>query len=221
MLDWVYPPNCAGCGVKGYRWCPACHANGPHVSGPVCPICGEPGRNGKTCHHCRQHPPAFTTARAWALHDGSARHALHQLKYRRDIGLGDALSQEMILLLDELDWQPQIVVPVPLGKNRQQERGYNQAALLARPVSLALGLPYKPQVLQRKRETRTQVGLTRDERRQNMRGAFTARRQSVEGRHVLLVDDVMTTGATLNSAAIALKEAGAANIWAITFARAA
>ncbi len=221
MLDWIYPPLCAGCGAPGARWCPDCHQQAPRVPQAVCPVCGEPRRDGQICATCRISPPAFDAARAWGLHDGSVRHALHRLKYRRDLSLGDALAAEMISLVCSQDWQPQLVVPVPLGKARLKERGYNQAALLARPIALALGIDYLPQSLQRKRETRSQVGLMRHERQRNMRGAFQANETWVAGKNVLLVDDVMTTGATMNAAAVALKQAGACCVWAISFARAA
>ena len=219
-LDWIYPPVCAGCGAAGARWCGDCHLQAPRVSDKICPVCGDSRRDGQLCNDCRQKPPAYDTARAWGLHDGPVRRALHQLKYKGDMSLGESLAREMIPMVERQGKHPQIVVPVPLGTARLQERGYNQAALLARPVALALGLPFQPKTLQRIRETRSQVGLTRPQRQQNMEGAFLARAALVQEKDVLLVDDVMTTGATMNAAAKALKEAGANHVWAISFARA-
>jgi ComF family protein len=113
-----------------------------------------------------------------------------------------------------------LVVPVPLSRKRLQERGYNQVALIAWPLSVALRIAYDPETLFRTRETRSQVGLTKAERRDNVHGAFGARPSSVDGRKVLLVDDVATTGSTLSSCAEALYASGARDVFAITVARA-
>ncbi len=113
-----------------------------------------------------------------------------------------------------------LVLPVPLSRKRYQERGYNQVALIARPLSLALGLPYSGDALIREREQRSQVGLTREERRVNVRGAFRARQSKIQGRMVLLMDDVATTGSTLSSCAEALYAAGARDVFALTVSRA-
>jgi ComF family protein len=152
--------------------------------------------------------------------EGALRRAMHQLKYQGEIGLGDSLAALMIPFVEKLDWEVELLVPVPLGKKRKEERGYNQVGLLARPLSLAMGWKYRPRALSRTRETRSQVGLSAEERRENMRDAFTARVKSVQGRRVLVMDDVATTGATLDSCARALLEAGAREVYALTLARA-
>ncbi|MGB7873613.1 MAG: phosphoribosyltransferase family protein [Anaerolineales bacterium] len=112
------------------------------------------------------------------------------------------------------------MIPIPLGKQRLKERGYNQVAMVARPLSIQLGLKYLPGALVRARETRSQVGLTADERQENVRSAFSATGGNVYGRTVLLIDDVSTTGATLSSAAEALYTSGAQEVYAFTIARA-
>jgi ComF family protein len=109
---------------------------------------------------------------------------------------------------------------VPLARGRQNERGYNQAGLIARPLSMALGLDYESKALVRRRETRSQVGLSRAERHANVRGAFEAARRRVSGRSILLLDDVATTGATLSACASALYSEGAGGVYAFTLARA-
>ena len=173
------------------------------------------------CGRCRQHPPAFDAARSWAVMEGSVRQALHRLKYHRDLALAETLAAILLGMVRSLGWQVEAVMPVPLGRARQQERGYNQAALLAFPLALGLHVPYRGGVLVRVRETRSQVGLTAAERRRNVAGAFGVRRPAaVAGRGVLLVDDVMTTGATLDAAAAALKASGARQVFAVTVARA-
>jgi ComF family protein len=120
-----------------------------------------------------------------------------------------------------MSWQVDLVVPVPLGVARLRERGYNQASLIARPLALGCGLPYSSQVLMRTRETRSQVGLSVYERRENVRGAFVAQPERVARRSVLVVDDVATTSATLDACATALLTAGCSQVFGITVSRAA
>ncbi|NPA92673.1 MAG: ComF family protein [Chloroflexi bacterium] len=196
------------------------------VPRPFCVQCGTPlsglgmGREEGLCPACRQTPPAFDQARAWALMAGSVRQAVHRLKYRRDWALADVLAVQLLAVVKAHGWEVDAVVPVPLSAARHRERGYNQAALLAFPVALGLGVPYRPHGLRRVRETRSQVGLSRAERWANMQGAFAALPQQWHGQTILLIDDVMTTGATMHAAAKALKEAGARRVFALTVARA-
>ena len=172
------------------------------------------------CDHCRANPPPFCALRAWAAFESPVRQALHKLKYRRDMGLGDALAVPLAMFADSLNWPFDLVVPVPLGRKRLQERGYNQVDLIARPLSLALGLDYRPGALERKRETVSQVGLSAVERRDNMQNAFSADASVVRGKTVLVMDDVATTGSTLSSCTEALLQSGAKDVFALTVARA-
>jgi ComF family protein len=126
----------------------------------------------------------------------------------------------MIATLNKLNWSLDIITSVPLGLVRFNERGYNQATLLARPIALFLKVPFSSQVLSRNRETRTQVGLTVNERKENMAGAFKAKRELVRGKSILVVDDVATSGATLNACAKALLDEGASNVFGFSLARA-
>ena len=146
--------------------------------------------------------------------------ALHRLKYRRDICLGEALSIQMSEFVKQLGWPVDMLIPIPLGNKRLKERGYNQVAMVAVPLSMQLGFEYHPKSLVRARETRSQVGLSAVERQLNVQGAFFAESQRVSGHTVLLMDDVSTTGATLSSAAEALYTSGARDVYAITIARA-
>ncbi|MCI0520869.1 MAG: ComF family protein [Chloroflexi bacterium] len=154
------------------------------------------------------------------MFEGPVRNALHRLKYQRDVALGEALARPMIQCLQELGWQIDLVTATPMGVVRLAERGYNQADLLARPVALGLGLPYKPKAAAKTKETRSQVGLNLAQRRENVAGAFRARPAEVEGQRILLVDDVSTSGATLDACARALLDGGAAQVWCFTLARA-
>jgi ComF family protein len=136
------------------------------------------------------------------------------------VGLGGIFAKHLAKLVESLSWDMDYIVPVPLGSKRLQERGYNQVMLLARPLAWELDIPLKRQALRRTRETRSQVGLSKEQRITNVKNAFTAKKQVVNGKRVLLVDDVVTTGATINACAKALKEAGAEKIFATTLARA-
>lgn len=172
------------------------------------------------CPDCRRQRPHFRELRSWSTFAGPVRHALLQLKYQRDVGLGEALTPQLHEFAAALGWRVSLIVPVPLSRKRQKERGYNQAALVARPLSMALKVPYAPGALVRTRETRSQVGLTKAGRYDNVHDAFQAARRDVSGRIILLIDDVATTGATLSSCAAALYAAGAREVFALSVARA-
>jgi ComF family protein len=172
------------------------------------------------CPRCRAAPPHFTAVRSWAVFAGPVRQAIHRLKYRRDLSLGETLARPLIGYLQELAWALDLVVPVPLGVARLKERGYNQATLLARPLALGCRLGFRPQALSRVRETRSQVGLSYAQRLENVSGAFQAHPRWVAGQRVLLVDDVATSSATMEACAGALAGAGAACVYGLTLARA-
>jgi len=218
-LDLLFPPDCGGCGRPGKRWCEACDSAVLRILPPLCERCGQGLRKTGLCETCLVETPHFTSARSWSVFDGPVRQALHRLKYRRDISLGEILSRPLVGLLEEQEWPVDLVVPVPLGVARLRERGYNQATLLARPLALSCGTSFCPQALSRVRETRSQVGLSIAQRRENVNGAFQARTRWVSGRNVLVVDDVATSSATLDACAIALLKSGASRVFGLTLAR--
>ena len=129
------------------------------------------------------------------------------------------MSKHLINYYLQENWKVDIVVPIPLSLSRQSERGYNQAGLLAWPLALALGIYYQPKAISRIRETRPQVGLKAHERAENVKGAFSANEKLVEGKTILIIDDVTTTGATLSASAQAAIEAGAERVFGLTLAR--
>jgi len=219
-FDWLYPPNCGGCGVSGTRWCKTCDQNTPELTPPICPICGNPNHNDVLCERCKQSTPQFTALRSHTIFRGPIREALHRLKYKGDICLGEALARPMIDRLVKLNWPLDIITSVPLGLVRFEERGYNQATLLARPIAYSLKIPFSSRVLSRTRETRSQVGLSVRERQQNMDGAFKVQGKLVQGKNLLVVDDVATSGATLNACAKALRDAGANRVYGFSLTRA-
>jgi competence protein ComFC len=220
MLDWLYPPNCGGCGRPGTRWCNECAEKTPEITQQVCPICGNPNLGGNPCQKCLASRPMYTALRSHTVYSGSIRKAIHRLKYQRDIGLGEILARLMINTLQNPNWSLDIITPVPLGLVRFRERGYNQATLLARPIALYLNLPFSTRLMTRTRETRSQVGLTIAERHQNMESAFRGSSKSVRGKSILVVDDVATSGATFNACAKALLDEGATNVYGFSLARA-
>lgn len=221
-LDWLYPPFCAGCGNPGTLWCPQCQtASNPIPTNQVCSFCGIPRRNHQTtCARCQKSPPPFIALRSWATFSGPLRKAIHSLKYQQNMGLGSKLAEHMIVILNQMNWPIDLIVPMPLSAQRFAERGYNQANLLARPIAFAFKTPFTTRALKRIKNTRSQVGLTAADRLANVHGAFEADPGWVQGKTVLLVDDVATTGATLAASTQALLTAGAQRVYAITLARA-
>ena len=222
-LDAIFPPRCAGCGRTGSHFCARCVAALRPVRPPWCASCGRSIPAGDFCPDCRLDRLPLAAARSAALFDGPLRHAVHQLKYRGRRSAARALAHLLLaparsLAAAGIDLAPAVVVPVPLHPARERERGYTQAALLARPFAEALGLTCEAGLLRRVRPTPPQVGLSQRQRRLNVRDAFAAA-PGVAGRLILLVDDVTTTGSTLGSAAQACLRAGAAQVCAVTLGR--
>ncbi|MEP6894215.1 MAG: phosphoribosyltransferase family protein [Chloroflexota bacterium] len=143
------------------------------------------------------------------------------MKYRRSVtGLGDVLAAQLVEYVRSLAWVLDMVIPVPLGRKRLQERGYNQVGLVARPLAYELELAYAPKALWKSRETRSQVGLTISQRRENVSKAYQANPSVVKRKSILLMDDVATTGSTISACTEALLSAGANEIYSLTIARA-
>lgn len=218
-LDLLFPPLCGGCGRPGTRWCKTCQSSVKILDGIVCEVCGLPQEKPGVCGACLASRPRFHSLRAWAVFDEPIQSALHKLKYRRDLSLGDAIAAEMIPFVQRLNWRIDLVAPVPLGRQRLRERGYNQVGMIAKPLAMGLSLQYSPKALTRRKETRSQVGLSREERHNNVQDAFQAG-PGVNGKVILIMDDVSTTGSTLSSGADALYAAGARDVYALTVARA-
>lgn len=219
LLELVYPPRCAACGepVRAEPFCPVCAgAVDPVPAG--CLRCGAPGPD-PLCGACLASPPAFDAVQAGGLFGGPLADAVHALKY----GNRPALARPLGAWLAARARLPDgaLVVSVPLGRARRIARGYDQAALLADAVARASGARGRRLrgALRRVRETPPQVGRTRTERAQNVAGAFEAT-GAVAGRDLVLVDDVVTTGATADAAARALRRAGAHSVRVLALARA-
>jgi ComF family protein len=220
-LDLIFPPRCAGCERRGIHWCGDCQKVVREIKSPICNICGQPWHVPGLCAHCSSNRPSFSKLRSWALYEGPVREAIRRLKYRRDISLGLVLSKPLFNLFTILDWSVDMILPVPLGVARLKERGYNQAVLIARPLALRIGLPCEIRGLRRVRETRSQVGLSVIQRRENVKNAFRADSKIVSARRILVVDDVATSSATLDACAAALLRAGSQDVKCLTLARTA
>lgn len=219
LLDALLPPRCTSCGRVNARWCEACRAAAPQLFPPLCPHCSQPvGVENQVCGVCRAHPPSFRQAVAWRAYGGTMQKAIQGLKFKRDVGLANLLAEGLAGSVLAMGWAVDVVAPVPLGSARLRQRGYNQAALIARPLAALIGARYLPNGLARVRETPPQVGLNVKERRVNVEGAFEGDAR-VGGLRALVVDDVMTTGATLDAAAAGLARAGAADVVAAAVAR--
>jgi ComF family protein len=218
-LDLLFPPVCGGCGKVGSHWCEECQRRVQILNGTVCDVCGLPQDTHGICNACRAERPYFHALRAWTVFEDPVRKALHKLKYYRNFSLGDALAAQMFAFTKGLNWQPDMLLPIPLGRQRMKERGYNQAGMIAEPLAMALDIEFAPKALMRRKETRSQVGLSKQERQKNVLGAFQVV-AGVNGKTILVLDDVSTTGSTLSSSAEALLSAGAKDVYALTVARA-
>jgi ComF family protein len=187
------------------------------LDGPVCDGCGVPFAYdpGARCAACLSKPRAFDAARAACLYDETSRDPILKLKHADRVDLAPMLARWISRAARELVEEADAIVPVPLHRLRLLGRRYNQAAEIARPLCAMTGTPYLPDALVRRRATATQGGKSGSGRRRNVAGAFEvppARRKQVEGLRILLIDDVLTTGATAEGCARALKAAGAARV---------
>jgi ComF family protein len=217
-LDALFPPKCVGCGDFGAFICDRCLETAPRAAGNRCPRCWSTLED-FSCPNCKHHAVAFTAMRSAFSYGGVAREAVLSLKFHGVSALAPRMASQMTTALRE--WSPpvDVIVPVPLGWLRRRTRGYNQSGLLASEIARACGLRVEHQALRRTRRTAPQSRQPdAARRRENVRGAFGPGARPVSG-NILLVDDVSTTGATLDACAQALLTSGATNVYALTFAR--
>ena len=230
----LWPRTCAGCGAP----CEAVVCEGCRAAVSLrrpdrdCAVCGKTilatdaaaGSAAPVCEACRKRRPAFDAARSAVDYSGPVSEIVQSLKYRRAAETAPWMAQFMVACI-AANWPGErfdAVVPVPLHRSHENKRGYNQAELLAEGIARAREIDCDPRMLRRLRDTGTQTRLSAEERRANVAGAFApgpGREACAYGKCILLVDDVMTTGATLSAAASALRAAGAARIMALSFAR--
>lgn len=209
--------------------CESCLAGFERIVEPMCLCCGRPFVSAVAgqamqplCRLCRANFYAFDKARSFAAYDASLSEAMLLLKYEEVTRLGDWFSERLAEIVSRGggEWKANLVVPVPLHAERQRERGYNQAEMIARPLAKRLGLRLDARVLMRTTPRPPQLVLSRTEHWRSVRGAYaTLKGPRVDNLRVILVDDVLTTGATLDACARSLKKAGAAAVLGLTVGR--
>ena len=223
ILDILFPPRCAGCQKSGYILCPSCTMQIGPLPRALCQRCCTPLAINGTCKQCQYHPPNLTGLRVVSAYQEPLRSCIHALKYDGNTRLAEPLGQLLARAYLYYGMGADAIIPVPLHSERQQQRGYNHAHLLAEVCATRIGIPLRNNILMRHRATTAQVGLKPDERRQNVAGAFLCTppfaTRTLEGRTILVIDDVCTTGATLEACAAPLFAAGAASVWGLVLAR--
>ncbi len=222
LSDVLMPPVCLGCQCPmqdHHALCPECWQQVTFISAPLCDRLGLPmpydtGGTMISAAAARE-PPAYNRARAVAHYDGKARHLIHDFKFRDQHNARQLFARWLVMAGQTLLNDADVIVPVPLYRFRLLNRRFNQAAILAKTLSQLTSITHHPLVLRRTRPTKRQVGLTTAQRKENVRGAFSVpdrKRALIEGRNILLIDDVITTGATINACAKTLKKAGAVRV---------
>lgn len=219
LLDLLYPPRCPGCGHLGDLFCLACQARIEPLPASSCLRCGGPTAAPGLCETCRDTASHLDAIYAAAVFAHPLRDAIHELKYNHGRALAVPLGRYMAAVWRERGLAADMIMPVPLHRGRQAERGYNQAALLARVLAAEIGVPIEERLLTRQRATAHQVGLGLADRKRNVADAFACQ-GDLAGRRVMLIDDVATTGATLEACAAVLRSADAGSVAAFTLARA-
>ena len=237
LIDIIYPPRCPVCGEflckespgpenKDLCFCRTCSADFHEITSPICPICGSPFMSGTgkdhTCEECLRNRPFYEASAAPYLYEGALMTAVHQFKYGEKTFLSDYLGP--ILSQFAETWIKEsgniLTMPVPLHPKRLRERGYNQSLLLARHVAAELDTELDFLSLRRVKYTLSQTGLGKEERRKNVRRAFRlVNPDAVKGKTVLLIDDVATTGNTLNECSRMLVRSDCKKVLCLTLAR--
>lgn len=231
LADLVFPPRCMACGILlaesgDEPFCPACFSLIRFVVSPFCPRCGIPLSGAGTnhlCGDCLLLPPPFSLARAVACYESVLLDTIHVFKYKGNIATGEILGKMMAGHaypgFNISDYS--VIVPVPLHLKRLRERGFNQAVILAKEISKRFSIQMDFMNLKRETFTAPQVNLGKDQRRANVKDAFIVRdEKKIEGRKIILVDDVYTTGSTVKECAGVLMKHGAAEVAVLTLARA-
>jgi len=223
LFDLLFPPNCTHCKVANSWLCPTCLANIPFITSTVCNHCGTPVDSASSsCIQCRNHSlPFIDGIRAAAyFEDNPIRSAIHDLKYNNHRAIATILAEILADTYHRYDLRADVIVSVPLHHSKIKERGYNQSDLLANELGDMLGLPINKTTLQRIRKTKSQMRLGVEERHKNVVDAFLCSDSRLANQKVLLIDEVCTTGSTLNACAAALKQGSVTSVWGLTLAKA-
>ena len=228
LFKQFFPPACPLCGHTFSNndtdvFCSDCLAGFKPLPDAHCPHCSLPfagiSNSSHLCGRCITAPPAYTKVYALGLYDQSLRRAIHQFKFNNRVGLDRSLGKLLERVIDS-DLSFDLVVPVPLHRKRLRQRSYNQALLLAREIARIKNIPVAKDLLAKERETESQQGLSAKERVKNLRGSFVLQGDVPTG-SILLIDDVMTTGATVEACSRTLIEGGATKVYVAIIGRAA
>jgi ComF family protein len=224
ILDFALPPRCAGCGAivgEMHSFCADCWLQIDFLGNLGCTTCGMPleATDAEECAVCMAHPPRISRTRAAVAYDDLSRSVAIRLKYGRKVALARTMARFMMPLVAMGDGE-RLLIPVPLHRSRLWSRGFNQSALVANDLARRLGIRSDPFTLRRTRATPPLKGMSRLQRRRAVAGAFSvARPESVSGKTVILVDDVLTTGSTAEACARTLLRAGAERVELVSWAR--
>ncbi len=224
IVDLVYPPKCLVCGdMQASYLCAECEAKINMLDGTACPKCALPRLESLRCPKCAEQEFSFDSAMSVGIYEDVLKDAVHQMKYSGHRVMAPVLARLMLQALRGKHWvtgRCGCIVAVPMHPAKERQRGFNQSELIAKEVGRVLALPVLTGVLVRSKSGVAQVGLSLERRMENVIGAFSVkRRDAVDGRNVMLIDDVLTTGSTAESAAFALREAGAKEVHVVTVAR--
>ena len=231
VSDVIFPPRCLGCAEilhphRGQLFCPACNEKINFITGSLCPVCGTTFSNSPAeshlCGNCIENKTYFSCARAVFSYETIILDALHKFKYGNNISVGAMLASFMAdFSFPDVNFSDySLIIPVPLHIKRLRERGFNQSLILARALAKKWQIPVNFSLLKRHKSTLTQTGLHKTERKQNIKGAFeVSDKNKIANKNVILVDDVYTTGATINECAKTLIKAGAQKVTVLTLAR--
>jgi len=231
VSDVIFPSQCLGCAEILYPhsrhlFCPACKEKIKFITGSLCPVCGtiflDSPAESHLCGNCIENKTYFSCARAVFSCETIILDVIHQFKYGNNISVGAMLASFMAdFSFPDVDFSDySLIIPVPLHIKRLRERGFNQSLILARALAKKWQIPVNFSLLKRHKFTLTQTGLHKIERKQNIKGAFeVSDKKLIAGKNVILVDDVYTTGATINECAKTLIKAGAQKVTVLTLAR--
>lgn len=216
MLELFFPARCAICNNIGTFLCEECSSDIVYIKIQTCPGCNRDFPSGRYCPRCRPNKNLSGLVAAAYFKNENTKILVHELKYRGYFAIAPTLAQEMVNALGRKRFD--YIVPVPVSRKRLRKRGYNQSEELALGISELTSLVML-KGLRKVRETKPQVGLKKKEREGNLKEAFHYRGKDINKKTILLVDDVKTTGATLEACAKELKKAGAKSVWGIVFAK--
>lgn len=217
----LYPQTCCFCGkISDKEICEQCSKKITYITEPVCKCCGKPIRdaNKELCYDCACNEHFFEQGKSVWVHEGPVRWSLYQFKYHNRRIYGITYTKELFRIYRGkiMDWNIGVIIPVPLHRKRKRQRGYNQAEIIAKQLGKLMGIPVDVKMVKRKRYTRPQKSLNSKERKQNLKHAFEIKSGIKIPRNVLIIDDIYTTGNTIDAIAKILKEKGAQKVFFLT-----